>query len=145
MGSDSFTFFTFDDLGKTTSIQNSSGSVGYEWDARGSLTRVNLPNNQAVAYGYDPLGRLASRTTGGVTTTVLYDGPDIVLDRTGSATVDYLNGPGVDWKLRQASGSGTHYFLEDHLGSTIAVTDATGNVLERVQYDPYGATIGGVG
>ena len=48
----------------------------------------------------------------------------------------------MDWKLRQASGSGTHYFLEDHLGGTIALTDTTGNVLERIQYDSYGSTTG---
>ena len=58
--------------------------------------------------------RLASRTAGGVTTSFLYDGADVVLDRTGDGSaIDYLNGAGVDNKLRQTSGAtGPLYFLQ---------------------------------
>jgi hypothetical protein len=30
------------------------------------------------------------------------------------------------------------YLLKDHLGSTVVVTDATGAVLDRLSYDPWG-------
>ncbi|MBI3653780.1 MAG: hypothetical protein HY231_22330, partial [Acidobacteria bacterium] len=35
-----------------------------------------------------------------------------------------------------------HYFLTDHLGSTTALTDASGGVVERQQYEPFGASSG---
>jgi RHS repeat-associated protein len=98
-----------------------------------------LPNGQTVGYGYDALGRRSSRTFNGATTSFLYDGGDVVLDRTGATTVDYLNGAGVDEKLRQTSGIGNLYFLQDHLGSTSVLTGSTGSVVERARYEAFGA------
>jgi RHS repeat-associated protein len=133
----------FDNQGQTTSKTDGTGTSNYQWDARGRLTQVTLPNSQTVSYSYDALGRRASRTAGGATTNFLYDGMDVVLDRTGSSSVDYLNGTGVDEKLRQiSSGGGNLYSLRDHLGSTVALTDSIGSVLEREQYEAFGASAG---
>jgi RHS repeat-associated protein len=118
------------------------------------MTSAILPNGQSVGYAYDALGRRASRTAGGQTTSFLYDGADVVLDRASDgSSVDYLNGARVDDKLRLISSSGgagggagasvsSHYFLQDHLGSTIALTDTNGGVIERQEYEPFGASSG---
>jgi len=55
-------------------------------------------------------------------------------------TVEYLNGPGIDNKIRQkgSSTSATYYFSQDHLGSTSALTGTTGKLVERTTYDGYG-------
>jgi RHS repeat-associated protein len=132
--------FNFDDEGQTINKTDNQGITNYQWDARGRLTRATLPNGQTANYGYDSLGRRSSRTAGGVTTSFLYDDYDIVLDRgSDNSTDDYLNGLGIDNKLRQASSTtGGFYFLQDHLGSTSALTNSTGNVIERMQYEGYG-------
>jgi RHS repeat-associated protein len=106
------------------------------------LTRTTLPNGQAVNYGYDELGRRSSRTAGGVTTKFLYDSADVVLDIGGDGSrVDYLNGLGIDKKLRQVSTGVGLYFLQDHLGSTTALTNATGGVIELKQYEAFGESM----
>ncbi len=136
--------FGYDAQGQTVSKTDTQGTTAYEWDARGRMKRATLPDGQSVNYGYDALGRLVSRTAGGVTTSFLYDRLDVVQDRgSDGSQVDYLNGPGIDDKLRQSnSGQGPLYFLQDHLGSTTALTDANGNVIERIQYDPFGNSNG---
>jgi RHS repeat-associated protein len=108
------------------------------------MTGATLPNGQTVTYSYDPLGRLASRTFNGITTQFLYTGGDVVLDLgSDGSIVDYVNGPGVDSKLSQTSAqSGPLYFLQDHFGSTIALTGANGAVAERQQYEPFGFSPG---
>ena len=78
-------------------------------------------------------------STGG-TTKFVYDGADVVrdLDGSGATTADYLNGPGIDNKLRQTSGGTAAYYLDDHLGTTRALADASGNVASSLGYDSYG-------
>jgi len=136
--------FSFDAKGQTVAKTDVQGTRGYEWDARGRMIRATLPSGQSVSYGYDTLGRMTSRASGDAITNFLYDGTDIVVDRRSDGTaLDYLNGGGVDDKLRQTSGAtGPLYFIPDHLGSTAAVTDASGNLSERIQYDPFGESAG---
>ena len=137
-GTDSF---TFDQEGQTLTDTNSNTNAGaqYTWDARGRLTQVTLANGQTVNYVYDALGRRISRSLNSVTTQFLYDGQDVVVDLNPDGSVtDYLNGPGIDQKLRQSGTTGPLYFLRDHLGSTVGLTNAAGGLLEREKYDSYG-------
>jgi len=135
--------YSFDAAGQTTSKTDAQGTTGYQWDARGRLTSVASPDGQTVSYGYDALARRTSRTASGVTTSFLYDGQDVVSDSENGNTVDYLNGPGVDNKLRQGSAAtGSLYFLQDHLGSTKALTDSSGAVVEQSQYESFGESAG---
>ncbi len=135
---------TFDQEGQTINKSTPQGSTSYEWDARGRLTRANLSNGQTVSYRYDALGRMASRNTAGLTTSFLYDTSDAMLDQNSDgSSVEYLNGPGADMKLMQTSSAGgSLYYLQDHLHSTIALTNSSGNLMERVQYDPFGQNPG---
>jgi RHS repeat-associated protein len=139
--------FGFDAAGQTTSRTDGAGTTAYQWDARGRLTQATLPNGQAVGYGYDALGRRVSRAASGLTTTFQYDGADVVIDREGGGgDYDYLNGVGIDDKLRQAGGAfGALYFLQDHLGSTTALTGTGGGLVEpQQQYEAFGGSAGSV-
>lgn len=132
--------YSFDERGMTTSKTDGQGTTTYHWDARGRLTQSALPGGQAINYSYDATGRLASRAANGSSTSFLYNNLDVVLDRgSDGSQVDYLNGMAVDDKLRQSSNAtGALYFLQDQLRSTVALTDAGGNVVERKQYEPFG-------
>jgi len=89
--------FTVDAEGKTTSRTDSTGTASYQWDARGRLAQVTLPSKQTVSYTYDALGRRSSRSAGGVTTTFLYDGDDVVLDTgTDGSLVSHMS----SWKSK---------------------------------------------
>jgi RHS repeat-associated protein len=134
--------YTFDEQGQTTSRTDASGTTTYGWDARGRLTTATLSNGQTVSYSYDAFGRRTSRTADNVTTSFIYDGNDVVIDKAadGSA-VDYVNGLSIDEKLKQSGGNaGALYFLHDHLGSVQALTDASGNTIERKSYEAFGGT-----
>jgi RHS repeat-associated protein len=103
------------------------------------MTSATLPNGQTVNYGYDALGRRSARTTNGSTTNFIYDGADVIQDKQGANQTNYLNGAGVDDKLRISSAqTGNLYFLTDHLGSTQGLTGVSGNVAEWQRYTPFG-------
>lgn len=136
--------YSFNQEGQTTAKTDASGTTGYQWDARGRLTRATLPSGQTLDYGYDATGRRVSSSVNGAATTYQYDGMDVVIDRSNGSAVDYLNGLGIDDKLRQSDATwGTMYFLQDHLGSTLGLTNAGGGLVEALQqYDAFGAGSG---
>src|SRR5438067_2290360 len=112
--------------------------------------QVSTPSSGSVTYKYDALGRRIQRAPSvGASTNFIYDGQDVVQDLNSDATtVDYLNGPGIDNKISQTSTSGrkatTLYYLADHLGSTTALTNKQGRLLEQISYDSYGDSTGSV-
>ena len=128
--------YSFDSVGQTMSKTDVQGTTSYQWDARGRLKQVTLRNGEIVSHNYDAMGRRLNQTASGATTTFVYDGAEVVLDRSGDgAAVDYVNGIVIDEKLEQA---GALYFLQDHLASTLAITDGEGNTAEHLQYEPFG-------
>src|SRR5919202_2831102 len=80
---------------------------------------------------YDALGRMIERippSSVSYSTKYTHDGQNVIYEQnTNGTTITYANGPGIDNKLRQKSGSTgnytTSYFLADHLGSTVALLD----------------------
>ena len=54
-----------------------------------------------------------------------------------SATT-YQNAPGIDNKLKMENSGVSQYFLADHLGSTIGLTDSSGSLTDSTSYDSFG-------
>ena len=132
--------FSYDNNGNLISKTDGTGTWTYTWDFENRLKQVTRPDGITVSYKYDPLGRRIQRTpSNGVFTNYTYDGQDVVLDQNSDgSTVRYLNGPGIDNKLRQTSSTGALYFAQDHLGSTRALTSANGSLVESINYDSFG-------
>src|SRR6266550_8495348 len=61
----------------------------------------------------------------------------------GSTIADYVNGLGIDNKLRETIGGTTDYFLTDRLGTTRAFADSNGSVSTSLTYDSLGNPITG--
>ena len=93
---------------------------------------------------------LADFTGATVTTLLLYDGQDLVEERlaTGGVVSRTVHGPGVDEPLFQVLGevspgvleaaTARRWFVADHLGSVVALTDATRTPVETHSYSPFG-------
>jgi len=136
--------YSYDTNGNLLSKTDSAGTTQYTWDFENRLKQVTLPSGSTVSYKYDALGRRIQRTpSSGTSTNFIYDGQDVLKDlNSDGSTVDYLNGPGIDNKLRltdsRLSATGPLYFLHDHLGSTTALTNSLGVVVSQINYDSFG-------
>src|SRR5439155_18549882 len=60
--------------------------------------------------------------------------------RTAQGATSYLRSLAVDEALALASPTEIAFFLPDALGSTLALTDVTGNVVSASSYEPFGVT-----
>jgi RHS repeat-associated protein len=56
----------------------------------------------------------------------------------GELLARHVHGPSVDDLVLSELGGAVYYYHHDHLNSTIAVTDESGNVVEQYRYDAYG-------
>lgn len=136
--------YSYDTNGNLISKTDSGGTTQYVWDFESRLKQVTLPNGKTVAYKYDALGRRIQRTPStGISTNFIYDGQDVARDlNSDGSTVDYLNGPGIDNKLRLTDSrlvaTGPLYFLQDQLGSTTALTNSLGVAVSQINYDSFG-------
>ncbi len=125
----------------------SDGARTYAYDLDNHLTSVS--GTQALTLAYDPLGRLRQVTTGGVTTTWLWDGDRLVAeyDNAGALSARYAHGPGpdeplVDWF--NTTSAGRLWFHTDHQNTVVALTDGTGAISgSPLTYDAYGQPSGG--
>jgi RHS repeat-associated protein len=135
---------------------SSDGVSNYTWDANGSnLTRNGTPGN--FTFGYDPdsrltgitgaataiytydyQGRRSSKTVGGVTTTYLYDGLNLVGETSGATVANYVFGPGVDEPLAQYRAGTLSYFDADGLGTIPVTNDSAGNAILSTSFDAWG-------
>lgn len=99
-------------------------------------------------YSYDALGRRIKSVEGGGTTLTLYSGNDVVYEvetpPTGPATTTcYVaaNGKYLAKTVREGQNPPETFFLHtDQVGSIRAITDSTGQVVARFEYEPFGLT-----
>jgi RHS repeat-associated protein len=121
-----------------------NGTTTYDWDAENRLVAVKQGATTLASFTYDAIGRRATKTAGGVTTTYVYDGAQFIEERPGAGTVKrYVYGPGIDRPLAQVIASATSYFVADHLGSIVQVTDGSGAPTLVREYDASGNLLQG--
>ncbi len=155
---------SFDPADRLLSSTDQHGNVTTNsFDADGNVLSSASPTS-TVSYVWDCADRLASITNGSTITSFLYDGQGnrvgrisgtttnyfvlnyraglrnvlAELDATGHVTRYYIWGPAGLVCHIDADGITTHYYHADEEGSTLALTDGSGNVSDRFAYSPYG-------
>ncbi len=129
--------YTYDKNGNLTF----DGTYRYYYDVENRLTEVNDAGDQRVAtYKYDFAGRKVARIVGTTTTTYLYDGDQVIVEyENGSWKRRYYYGPGIDEPIcMMKSPAYVYYYHFDGLGSVVAESNYTGQVVEKNSYDVFG-------
>ena len=126
----------------------SDGNRLFTWDARNRLTSIRYGTDPTIPtaesdFTYDGQDRrvaiIEKDATGAVTSTknLLWVGTEIAEERDQNNAVTkryYTDG----MQLVSGSSVGSYYYTRDHLGSIRELTDGTGVVQTRYDYDPYG-------
>lgn len=132
--------FAYDANGNTIS----DGTKTYEWDAENRLIAVKHGATPLASFTYDGNGRRATKAAGGTTISYVYDGAQFLEERPGAGmSKRYVYDLGIDRPLAQAVGGATSYFVADHLGSIVQVTDSLGTPTLTREYDPWGSLLQG--
>jgi len=130
-------------------IKDSSGSSGSDclWIDRIRWTGA-MPDGEGwdrIEYAYDAAGRRIEKKVDGTTQVkYVYDGDHIIAEYNSAGTLlrKYVHGLCVDEPICMIESSGTyagtHYYHYDALGSVVAMTNSSGNVVQLYEYSVYG-------
>src|SRR5205823_1374341 len=132
---DRLTTDTYDANGNT--IGSGGNTFTYDFE-----NRLESMNNGTVFIVYDGDGNRVSKTTGGVTTRYLVDDRNLtgyaqVLEEIVDGAVQRIYTYGLN-RISQSQASGTSFYDYDGHGSVRLLTDATGAVTDRYDYDAFG-------
>lgn len=130
---------THDPDGNMTNGPLPDGSFGsYEFDIRNRLESAG-----GLTYGYDPEGERVSLSGAGETISYVNEnnlGLTKLLQRTKNGqTVRYVWGAGLLYEVD--SNADATYYHYDNYGNTIALTDESEVVTDRIEYSPFGSVI----
>ncbi|MBL7163538.1 MAG: hypothetical protein ISS57_13120 [Anaerolineales bacterium] len=134
--------YTYDELGRLT---DSPGHT-YTWDAASRLAGID----QDVVLSYNGLNDLVSRSAGGQTTNYHYNyalGLAPTVAEQDAASGEYLRyyvwtpDGRLLYMIDAADENSVRFYHYDQVGSTLALTDAAGNLTDAYAYDPYGVLL----
>jgi len=139
--------YTYDPKGNLTN----DGTNTYQYDYENRLIKATvIASSSEAIYAYDPLGRRITKEIASTKTLFIHDQDNLLetynCDQNLQActlTHSYVYSNRVDESLLltryEIPGIGKdYYYHQDALGNVIALTDTQNEVIEYVQYDPYG-------
>ncbi|MEM7248201.1 MAG: RHS repeat-associated core domain-containing protein [Acidobacteriota bacterium] len=122
-----------------------AAKCAYDHDYRNRLVRARCDNgDREVEFSRDVFGRVFRKdvTELGTTTTTYraHDQLQVIeeYDADGEVLASYVHGVGLDALVQADIGGEELWFSGDDLASTRVVTDHSGYVQERIDYDDYG-------
>ncbi len=129
--------------GEIVSITNTLDVTTYDYDSLGNLLSVDLPNATQIDYLLDGQDRrIGKRVDGSLVQGFLYQdqlNPIAELDSTNGIVSQFVYATHLFVPDFLTQGLSTYRIIRDHIGSPRLVIDtATGNVLQRLDYDPMG-------
>lgn len=128
--------FGYDNNGNLITKTLGSNVTNYSWDFNDMLTQVTK-DGTTYTYRYDALGSRVAKTMDSVETR--YVGGLAETDVSGNITAYYVYGLGLISKISPTNQSYFYHF--DGLGSTIAVTDSSGAIVNKYAYDEHGKVL----
>lgn len=153
---------SFDAAGQITSpgyVYDARGRLiaapGYSltWDGASRLVGYQTSGAASVSLGYNGLGNLIVRTADGATSRYAFqhalDLPAVAVeaDAAGTPRRYYVWTPegALLYSIDATAGYPVRFYHFDRVGSTLALTDATGAVTDAWAYDPFGRLLAHTG
>jgi len=132
--------YELDRNGNLSSKINGNGTTIYQYDYENRLIKAILPNGTVAEYKYDPFGRRIEKNVNGTVTKYLYDNEDILAEYDGNnyLKAEYVHGVGIDEPLAIMRTGQNYYNHTDGLGSVSVITNASGSVVQKYEYDSFG-------
>jgi RHS repeat-associated protein len=134
------TTYTNDANGNRTRMESASNLVDYTWDPLNRLSLVE-PLTGTISMLYDGDSKRIEKIVDGTAKQYIHDDNNLLqeTDDSGNVEKEYTNTDEVYGDLVSAYGNGqTNYYEFNAMGSTEALLDDSGSVIDRYRYQAFG-------
>ncbi|MFC4104265.1 S8 family serine peptidase [Paenibacillus xanthanilyticus] len=140
--------YSYDALGNRVGLKTDQAQeispVEYKYDEWNRLVQVTKKDGGIVTYAYNGDDLLTSRNENGVTTTLYYDGDQVIAEGKIASGVEihkasYYRGTGL--AARKAADGSMAYYLSNGHGDTVELRGSGGQVLNQYDYDMWGKVL----
>jgi RHS repeat-associated protein len=136
---------SYDENGNLVRAESQGEQINLQYDYRNRLVRYSR-GGETLQYVYDPLGRRIARSVADQpagTVRFSYFGWSLIEEQNaaGQTLTSYVRGRSIDEVISLQAGGQEFWLHGDDLGSIRRVTDNQGNVVERYEYDDFGAPV----
>lgn len=134
--------YTYDADGNLIQVVDGAQTWTYEYNDENRLISGTTPEG-TFSYEYDALGNRIATVHNGERTEYLIDPFDLgnvvgEYNGSGGLIANYVHGNGL---VGRFNSSNVAYYDSDYIGSTVGVTNATGDYVNRYFYQPFGQEI----
>jgi RHS repeat-associated protein len=138
------TLFSFNALNQVSAINKSALPVTYEWDAENRLIAVQQGNERSE-FSYDGNGHrvgILEKSNGTLVSsaTYLWVGAELCEKRDGSGALVQQRFFDHGHSSEAGGSSSPYYYTRDHLKSVREIADVSGQITQRIRYDPFGSS-----
>ncbi len=122
-------------------VKATNATTTYTWTAEHQLVGIGYPDGTSTTFRYDPDGRRVAIDDGLSSTRFAFDGTAIAAeyDLANSLIATYVHEPKAPtYPFEMVRGGQRSFYVQDALGSTVALTDAAGAVVVRYAYGAFG-------
>jgi RHS repeat-associated protein len=137
------TTYTYGANGELETATTGSDVTIYDYDSRGNLRSVTLPDSTLIEYLIDGRDRRVGRKVNGVVEKrwVYRDqlNPVAELDAAGNVVAEFVYGTKSNVPDYMIKNGTTHRIVSDHLGSVrLVIDESTGALVTRIDYGEFG-------
>ena len=134
--------YSYDNAGNVTAVTSGAGTTNLTWDGAGRVSAIDYPGGNSNAFAYNGLSqRVGKLDSGGqFGYTLASDSIDANVLADGQASYQY--GAGLVSEVRGGVSKAYH---ADALGTTRAMSGASGTVTDELETDAFGNTVSSVG
>jgi RHS repeat-associated protein len=135
----------YDALGRVTN----DGSRVYRWDLAGRLSQL-VQGTQTNVYTYDALRQRLTRTAGGMSRSYVWNyafpAPVLSVERESGNDLRYfIHLPDGSLVYSVETNNARRFYHYDETGSTLFLTDDSGNIVRAYDYDAFGRPLAASG
>ena len=136
--------YQYDAEGNLTrrTVKATNASTIYTWTAEHQLIGIAYPDGSSTTLRYDADGRRVAIDDGLTSARFAFEGTAIAAeyDAANSLIATYVRDPKAPtYTFEMTRGGQRYFYLQDALGSTVALTDVGGSVVDTYAYGAFGA------